>query len=230
MDNETVEHIPHVPFTSILVGCSGSGKTTFYINLLLNWDKIFDVPIGKLIIVYGFYQKVYESLKDAFGEKCVLAQDLCEEMLENENTDECVVLVLDDVAHRLCDNEVLVQAFIGGSHHNNLVCLFVTQNLFASRSANYLTIQRNAKFLFLFQLPRDKSSISVLGRQLFPDKNGGQILSQAYTYALDDYAVQNPDGKSYGYLMVDCQVSCPDHLRLRTGLLPTEKSMLYCIV
>ena len=129
----------------------------------------------------------------------------------------------------MCDNEILVQAFIGGSHHNNPSQLFVTQNLFTSQSANYLTIQRNAKFLFLFCLPRDQSSIRVLGHQLYLEKNGGQILSQAYNAALADYAINNPGGESYGHLMVDCQVTCPDNLHLRSGILPWESGMLYFV-
>ena len=59
--NTVVEHIPKIRLTAMLVGCSGWEKASFYMNLLLRWNKIFDVPIGKLIIVYGFYQKVYEK-------------------------------------------------------------------------------------------------------------------------------------------------------------------------
>ena len=224
-----VEHIPRIPFTAFLVGCSGSGKTVFYTNLLKNWDNIFDIKIGKLIIVYGFFQKAYEELHEIFGDKCQFATDLCDDILEgNGVTDnECTVLVLDDVAHRICDNELLVKLFIGASHHKRIVCLFVTQNLFASRSTNYITIQRNTNLVFLFRLPRDQSAIRVLGRQLFPEKNGSQVLSQAYQAAMDSYAQKYGP---FGYLMVDCQIRTPDNLRLRTGLLPWESPSVYYVL
>lgn len=229
---ESLEFIPRLPFTAFLVGCSGSGKTKFYENLLLNWEKIFQVPIGKLIIVYSYYQNAYDNLQQFFGDKCQLATDLSEDMLDtsNVNSESCSVLVVDDLAWKLAENELLVQCFIGISHHRNLNVLFVTQNLFASRSPSYLTMQRNAKLIFLFRLPRDMTSVRVLGRQIYPDKNGSQILSQAYDLAMEDFARNNSSAPCFGYLFVDLQISCPNSYRLRSGLLPWEPRMLYYVL
>ena len=167
--NGTCAHIPKTPFTAFIVGCLGSGKTVFYTNLLKYWDQIFDKKIGKLYIIYGFYQSAYDTLQEIFRERCHFETDLTENMLkqnEGDDSDSCTVIIIDDVAHRICDNELLVQLFIGASHHRNILVFLIMQNLYASCVPNYMTIMRNCKVMFLFRQPRDQTTICVLGQQI----------------------------------------------------------------
>ena len=224
---ETIEHEPRLPFRMVLAGCSSSGKSTFATSLLLNWNTIWPgQPIRKLVVVYSYFQPLYCQLQEKYGDKCIfttsLTADLLEKLGEPELGPACILL--DDVAHKIGSSDVLVSLYIGACHHLNICCMLVTQNLFASRHSNWITAMRNANYILIFHMPRDASSIQVLGRQIWPHKNGSLALAEAYNLALHDYP------NEYGYLLIDCTPHCPNQHRLRVGLLPTEKRMVYSVI
>ncbi len=47
------------------------------------------------------------------------------------------------------------------------------------------TITRNASCILLFRLPRDRSSVMAIGRQIYPENPGA--LLEAYSKALTDH-------------------------------------------
>ena len=108
----TIKHVPKISFAAFIVGCSGSGKTVFYTNLLKHWDTIFDEKIGKLIIVYGFYQKAYDTLQEIFEDSVRLETDLTEDMLEssenNNGEQNCTVITNNALVYytRWCCNAI----------------------------------------------------------------------------------------------------------------------------
>ena len=234
MTSETVEYLPRLPFTACLSGMSGCGKTKFFFDLLMRWDELFDQPIRSILIIYGYFQDRYAELVAKYGDKIRLEAQLSGDMLSTEALgrpeDGVAVVVLDDVCHKYASSDLITDIFIGRSHHLNLVCLLVTQNIFASNSVAFRTAMRNCTCLFLFRQPRDKNIIRILGRQLFPEKNGSLALAEAYDSALNDYSVSHPDAPEFGWLMVDCSLHTPNHLRLRTGLFPEEPKVVYMVM
>lgn len=79
----------------------------------------------------------------------------------------------------------------------------------------YATISLNTNYLTLFNNPRDKYQISVLGRQMFPGN------TKYFLEAFND-ATSTP----YGYLLIDYKSKTPDYLRLRTNLL-SDRQVVY---
>lgn len=93
--------------------------------------------------------------------------------------------------------------------------IFITQNLFPG-GKHARTIALNTWYMVLMKNVRDASTVSVLGRQLFPGKTRGFMI--AYQDALDD---------EYGYLVVDTSPRAKEQRRLRTRIFPGEDPIVY---
>ena len=61
------------PCTPIISGTTGSGKTTFTLNLLRHIDDMFRKPINKIYYFYGVWQRSFESYT---GDKIDYLQEL----------------------------------------------------------------------------------------------------------------------------------------------------------
>ena len=78
------------------------------------------------------------------------------------------------------------------------------------------TISLNTHVYVLFHNFRDGSSISTLGRQMYPGNSN--VLTEAY---------KNATSKKYAYLLVDMSPHSPDDLRLRSNIFPGECTHIY---
>ncbi len=99
-----------------------SGKSQFVMNLLTNWDSLYpEQPIRCLIVLCGFYQDAYGVLQDKYRDKCAFATSLSPELLTDEflgdKNEGPAVFVLDDVAHKIHNNPLLTEMYIGTAHH-----------------------------------------------------------------------------------------------------------------
>lgn len=74
----------------------------------------------------------------------------------------------------------------------------------------------NAQYLFLLRAPNDMLSIRNLAYQLYPQQ--AHILLDAYAQCCNS---------PYGYLLVTMHPSAPDIIKLRTGILPYEQSLIF---
>ena len=102
-----------------------------------------------------------------------------------------------------------------GSHHRNLSIIFIIHNLF-HYGKEMRTLSLNSHYIMLFKNPRDKLQISTLARQMYPGNS--QFLIEAFQYATK---------QAHGYLLIDWKPSTEDKLRVRTGLLPSDKIVVY---
>ncbi len=64
----------------------------------------------------------------------------------------------------------------------------------------------------MFRLPRDRSSVMAIGRQIYPENPGA--LLEAYSKALADHE-REMDSK-YGYLFIDATVGCGKRERAKS--------------
>ncbi len=128
---------------------------------------------------------------------------------ENEQT----LFIVDDMMDE--KDAIIAKLFTKKFHHGNLSVIYIIQNLF-HHSKEHCTISLNASYLCLTKNVRDASQIVHFAKQLYP--NNTKFLQQAY-----ELATKEP----YSYLFVDLTPTCPDEIRVRSGIFPTDTHYVY---
>ena len=192
------------PFTAIVTGPTGSGKTQFTKRFLKNITSMVNVLFARKILYYGEWQSGYlEFGKDVeFREGLPASEDYV-----GDNRPKLVII--DDLM-REGSNSTIVDLFTKGSHHKNLSVIFITQNLF-HQGPGQRTITLNASYIVIFKNPRDRSQISHMGRQVYPENS--KFLQEAYFDATS---------QPHGYLLLDLKQDTPEFCRVRTNIFPDD--------
>ena len=184
------------PFTAMISGPTGSGKTQFTLKLMQHASEMISPAPQEIVWCYGVYQDVFNSIKN------VRFLEGLPDANEFDGTKR-VMLVIDDLMHEA--NEKVSQIFTKGSHHKNISVLFLTQNIFHSSKHN-----RTMNYIVIFKNPRDVGQVSILGRQMFPK---GKFLEEAF---------KDATARPYGYLFIDLKPNTDEQLRVRTNIFSDE--------
>ena len=110
---------------------------------------------------------------------------------------------------------VLSKLFTKGSHHRNISVVFISQNLFIQGKYTR-TISLNSHYMIIFKNPRDKAQFSHLARQMFPDNT--RYLNECFMDATS---------LPHGYLFLDFKQDTQEILRVRSNILPNDKTIVY---
>ena len=188
------------PFTALISGPTGCGKTQFTLKLVRHASEMISPPPQEIVWCYGVYQDVFNTMDNVS-----FVEGLPKETEFDGNNR--VLLVIDDLMHEA--NEKVAQIFTKGTHHKNISVLFLTQNIFHS-SKHSRTMNLNSHYLVLFKNPRDVGQIGILGRQMF---SNGKFLEEAF---------KDATSRPYGYLLVDLKPDTEEQLRVRTNIFPAE--------
>ena len=190
------------PFTCIVAGPTGCGKTTFVARLLRNASAMIDPPPERITWYYGEWQSAYENLD-------VPNMRLEEGRPTSFDTDgKRGLVVLDDLMAET-DGRV-TNLFTKKSHHSDTSVIYLVQNLFPKNKESR-TISLNSQYMVVFKNPRDASQLANLARQMYPGR--GVFVQEAFADAT---------ASPYGYLLIDLKQNTPDDLRLRTSILPDD--------
>src|SRR5947208_16675572 len=157
------------PFTMIISGPTGSGKTVF-VNKLLD-AQLFNVKFEEIIWCYSETGSIQSNEKN----DVTYIQGL---PTEDMFTGEPKLLILDDLMHESDDR--VAKLFTKISHHRNVSVIAINQNMF-HQSKHSRDMALNSHYLIIFKNPRDKSQITYLARQLFPEKP--KFVQDAYNQA-----------------------------------------------
>lgn len=198
------------PFTCIMAGATGSGKTSLLYQILKYGKHMFTSEPKKIIYCYGVYQHLYDDMKVTlphvqFFEGLPSRDDL--DMWGTESGHK--ILILDDLLQKAAKNTDIVDLFCQYSHHLNFSTFFLVQNLFAN-GKQFRTISLNTHYFILFKNQRDQLQIQTLGRQIFP----GQL-----NYFMDAY--KKATESQFGYLLIDLHPRTEKY-KLRTRILPGQ--------
>ena len=205
------------PCTTIISGSSNGGKTVLTHNILHNKDLLYNVLPKKTFLFYKKYQEIYDSmLKSGLVDELIEVED---EMV-GEKEFEKLVLPYKNDGGSLCvfdDCMELIDStnskiFTKIAHHENCSIIFLTQSLFVDNK-HYRVMSRNATYIIVMKNPRDVAQIKNLSIQMGVDKN---LLVEAYKEATK---------KAYSYLLLDFHPTTPDHIRLRSNILPGSSPM-----
>ena len=114
------------PFTCIVAGPTGCGKTTFVARLLRNASAMIDPPPERVTWYYGEWQTAYENLAD-------IPNMRMEEGLPQsfDNDGKRGLVVLDDLMAET-DSRV-TNLFTKKSHHSDTSVIYLVQNLFSKK-------------------------------------------------------------------------------------------------
>lgn len=193
------------PFTCIVAGPTGSGKSTFVDKLILNASEMIFPLFSKIYWCYGAWQDGYDKWRGKVH--------FIEGLPDNEGAPSPdSLLIIDDLMHET--NDVVSKFFTKGSHHRKISVIYIVQNVFG-KSKEMRTISLNAKYLVLFKNPRDASQVTHLSRQMYPGKS--LFFQDAFKRATS---------KPFGYLVCDLNQDTPEPLRLRTRIFPEEKPQI----
>ena len=196
------------PFTSVISGATGGGKSYFVRNLLVHKHEMFSTPPDKIVWFYGVYQPLYDEIPDVEFVEGLPANYLS---LLGKNT----LFIIDDLMIECSKDPRLTRLFTRESHHLNLSIIFITQNFF-HKGKEMREVTLNAHYLFLCKNRRDMSQIIHLGKQLYP--NHLKFFQRVY-----EDATKEP----YSYLLIDLKPQTPEEMRLRTQILPNQTQYVY---
>ena len=191
------------PFTCVIAGPTGCGKSTFVTRLLLHASMTMNPPPEKMTWCYGEWQSAYASMSMP---NLQFEEGLPNASLFDPKTRNLVVI--DDLMAET-DGRVTT-LFTKKSHHSNTSVLYLVQNLFPKNKESR-TISLNAQYMVVFKNPRDTSQITHLARQMYPGRV--KFVQEAFK---DATAVP------YGYLLIDLKQDTPEDLRLRTTIFPDD--------
>ena len=180
------------PFTCIVAGPTGCGKTTFVARLLRNASTMIDPSPERVTWYYREWHSAYENLD-------IPNLHLEEGLPPSFGVGKRNIVVLDDLMAETDDR--VTNLFTKKSHHCNTSVIYLVQNLF-SKNKESRTISLNTQYIVVFKNPRDVSKMTTLAKQMYP----GRV--KYFQEAFAD-ATSTP----YGYILVDLKQDTPeDHV------------------
>ena len=194
------------PFTCIVSGPTGSGKSVFTLKLIEHAHDIISPPLEPILYCYGEYQQIFDNYPGV---------EFHDGLPEVSSFDEKkrTLLVMDDLMTSTGDR--VVDIFTKISHHRNISVVYVTQNRFY-KNKQTRTLSLNSDYIVLFKNARDASQVANLARQTYPGKSA--FMMEAF---------KNAKSAPYGYLLIDLKQETDDKLRLRTGIFPEDVQYVY---
>lgn len=197
------------PFTCIVSGPSGCGKSSLVKDIIVK-QAIEPMP-RNILWLYAEDQPLYRTGLKNVKFKQGIPEDL-----------ECIfhpsqrnLLVLDDLMTEAHSDQRMTRLFSVGSHHRNLSIIFIIHNLF-HYGKEMRTLSLNSHYLVLFKNPRDHLQIATLARQMYPGQS--KFLIESF---------QDATKEAHGYLLIDLKPDTDDKFRVRSGVLPADKTVVY---
>ena len=200
------------PFTCMVAGMTGTGKTVWVQSLVQQAQTVIDQPPERIIWCYSQWQPAYTQLLMMIP--TIKFVKGIPESLENDSyldVNKRNLIVIDGQMIEAGKDNRIVNLVTKGSHHRNLSVIYIVQNLFHQGKGNR-SISLNSHYLVLFKNPRDKLQILTLAKQMYPSETAW--FTKEY-----EEAVRRP----YGCLFVDLRPTTTDRCRLRTNVLPGEE-------
>lgn len=218
-DKDGYTYMPFkTPISLLIVGSSFSGKTYFIANLLKQRVQMFEPVFEEIIFVYSSWQPVYDELERTINNIKFITTIPSKSEIEIITKDlQPRLIIFDDQMTHLAECPDITDYFTVFTHHKNLSCILVLQNLFYQAPC-IRDISYNVQGLILFRNLRSPQQIGILASQMFPGKKRKYFLS-----AYEDACVNTP----YGYLFCDINPKYDTKYQLRTNILPGNNAKIY---
>ena len=193
--NKTVDVRLKSPFTAVVCGPTGSGKTALLTRLIASSRWVCTSPPEEIIYCYGEWQDAFDRFEGVrFREGMI---DVASEIPKDGRPR---WLIVDDLMSEAGGTNETNNLFTKGSHHRNVSAFFVTQNPFRKE---HRTMSLNAHYYFWFKNPRDKQSVVNFAKQAFPSKT--KAVLDAYARATEE---------PWTFLLIDLRQETEEKCRL----------------
>lgn len=208
------------PFTMIVAGPTGSGKTWWVTQLLSHFQSI--TTLGNVtrqtnvLWCYGQWQPLYS--KPIPNCRVVYYKGLVTNNVQGvtnkvspHSTNHPDVIVIDDLMSETVSDPKLASLFTRQSHHENISVIFIIQNLYV-QGKRIRDITLNAHYLVIMKTKRDLRQVVEMGKQLMYGE------SKYFKWAFDKATKNIP----FSYLFCNLHPKANDDLKLCTWVLPHE--------
>ena len=199
------------PFTMIVAGPSGSGKSVFTKELI---QRNVEPDVPNVFWFYTEWQSGYDDMAPNVHMVPGMPSSL-EKFLDMYNGPK--IMVFDDLMSECVGSNLMTDAFTKKRHHRDVSVILILQNLFCQGKA-MRTIQLNTQYFVLFGNARDKSQFYHFARQVEPTRS--RQLMEAY---------EDATRESYQHLLVDLKPQTPNPLRYRSDSLSEKKQIVYAV-
>ena len=112
--------------------------------------------------------------------------EFCEGLIDIKKFDATKnnLLIIDDLMEQCKDNNEILNLFTVDSHHRNISVFLVSQNIY-TKGKFTRDINLNSSNMILFKNPRDSVQISILARQMFPNRS--KAFMEAFMDSIENY-------------------------------------------
>lgn len=201
------------PFSCIVSGCSGSGKTTWVYKLLEHKQDLITPLINA---VYYFYTQdqpqLFHTMKElGLVQRFIQGAPTTEKIRDISSPQANVLIIVDDNMKNVGED---MSEIFTTFRHRNVSAVFLTQNLFL-QNKDYRTMSLNSNYIVIMKNPRDGSQIVNFAKQIRPKHT--RFVTDSFRNATSD--------KPYSYLLFDLRQSTDERLRVRARIFPDEFPM-----
>lgn len=197
----------------VVVGRSGSGKTTFIRNLLENAGSLFEGTRQiKVLYLYKSDQKLFHQMaltvpNIEFHKGMMSANEILDRQVDQERYH--LVIVFDDLMRETAESPDVMDLFTINCHHYGCSVILLSHNIFHQGKYSK-TLAVNAGYVVLFETPASMQQVQLFGRQRFPlEKN---MLLNVYKAKVCD--------EPYGYIVIDMNSNVCRFLRIKGKIFP----------
>ena len=142
--------LPIPPCSSIMVcGATGPGKSRFVYRVLQHAEGIFrEDPQVEIMYCYSIWHPLFEEM-EANIPNITLHQGLPDQTdIETFSDGKHKLVCLDDLMHRVVNDENTELLFTQGCHHRRMSVIFISQNVF-QQGKTARTISINTSFIVI---------------------------------------------------------------------------------
>jgi hypothetical protein len=187
------------------VAKSGAGKTEFARKLLLCRDSVFVRPPDRIVFHYRFAP----DWRAEHERDVEFTRELPRDLFDEEDGDLTHKLLIVDDCHER-DFPAIADIFLRSGRHSRVTTVVNYQSLF-HKSQEFRSMMQNADLLVLFHMTRALAQVSLLCRQVFPDKRTARDVVELY---------KKKSSRKGGYLVFDFRLDCGEY-PIRTNVFPS---------